>query len=88
MCAAAQNTGTSLLETFDAKQIRAHVDLIRAAAVTQKQQLQVPTNPEDACKVGRSGTGGWQLARSMRCDCPAVPCQETNHLGGYCDDGQ
>ncbi|KAG2482629.1 hypothetical protein HYH03_018437 [Edaphochlamys debaryana] len=46
-----QNTGTSLLETFDAKQIRVHVDLIRAAAVTQKAQQQPPANPEDACKV-------------------------------------
>ena len=46
-----QNTGTSLLETFDAKQIRVHVDLIRAAAVTQKAQQPPPANPEDACKV-------------------------------------
>lgn len=50
----AQNTGTSLLETFDAKQIRVHVDLIRAAAVTQKAQQPPPANPDDACKVGSS----------------------------------
>jgi hypothetical protein len=69
-----QNTGTSLLETFDAKQIRVHVDLIRAAAVATKSAQPPPANPDDACKVradapARPGAGEVEgvARRKARC---------------------
>jgi E1A/CREB-binding protein len=46
-----QNTGTSLLETFDMLQIRDHVELIRQAAYMQRTPQTMPVNPDDACRV-------------------------------------
>lgn len=51
-----QNTGTSLLETFDALGIRLHVDLIRNAASVARsaQGPLLPDQASETCKVRRA----------------------------------
>ena len=46
-----QNTGTSLLEAFNAEQIRAHLHLIRTMAEAQRATQVPPLLPSDSCKV-------------------------------------
>lgn len=50
-----QNTGTSLLETFDADQIRTHcrklADAARQAPAKQSNSASLLANPNDACSV-------------------------------------
>ncbi len=46
-----QNTGTSLVETFDEQTIHSHVELIRTAAAQLKLSNPPPLNPDDACRV-------------------------------------
>lgn len=48
---AAQNTGTSLLETFDSQAIEVHVRTTYEQAQASKVPAQMPINPGDDCKV-------------------------------------
>lgn len=47
----AQNTGTSLLECFDALAIETHVQTTYEQAQLAKTPVQLPVNPGDECKV-------------------------------------
>lgn len=46
-----QNTGTSLLETFTAEQIKLHLELVRSAQAQVKAGQAPPLNPSDMCTV-------------------------------------
>lgn len=48
---ALQNTGTSLLECFDAHAIHTHVTTTYEHAQSSKTPAQMPVNPGDECKV-------------------------------------
>ena len=51
VCAALQNTGTSLLETFTEDQILTHKELIYQQQTHQRNSQFPPANPCDVCKV-------------------------------------
>jgi hypothetical protein len=62
---AAQNTYTSLLETFSVDMIQRHKEMIQSAAAAQRTQQQQALDTSDLCKVKTC----W-----IACVCPILCC--------------
>jgi hypothetical protein len=91
-----QNTGTSLLETFDEHQIRLHIQAIQAAAAAQKLQVPAGVAPSDMCRVcGLTkltfeppllycGTCGLKIKRGQVYYCTPEASSSEFKVGRYC----